>query len=205
MTIVNLKNVSKSFKNNTVLDNFSAAVCSGEFLAITGPSGCGKSTLLNIIGLLEDFDSGEYELFGERNIPAGSRAASRLLKEKIGYLFQNCALVDDETVYDNLSLAIIERKSKEEKTNAIWSALREVGLSEEYLYRPIFTLSGGEQQLVLADEPTGSLDTANREVIINLLRELNEKRKATVIIVTHDEYVASRCDRVISMTKPNNT
>lgn len=211
MKIIELKNITKTYKSNTVLENFSMEISKGEFMAITGPSGCGKSTLLNIVGLLENFDSGEYIIFGNKNVRIDSALASKLLREKIGYLFQNYALIDDATVYDNLRLAInIKKQNKNERNDEIIKSLQSVGLNEQYCSRKVFTLSGGEQQrvafarillrnpeVVLADEPTGSLDAENRCIIMNLLKKLNKRKGTTVMVVTHDQYVADMCDRVV--------
>lgn len=212
MAVIELKGISKSFKSHVVIDNFSMSVKEGEIVAITGSSGSGKSTLLNIIGLLEDFDDGEYRLFGEENIKCGSINASKMLREKIGYLFQNFALIDDATVRYNLMLALDRVKiNKNEKNKLIENALKQVGLND-FCDRIIYTLSGGEQQrvaiarlllkkpaIILADEPTGSLDRFNRDMILDMLRNLNDKFKSTIIVVTHDREVAQFCDRIIEI------
>lgn len=212
MNIIEMKHITKYYQSKPILQDFSMTIAEGECVALTGPSGCGKSTLLNIMGLLEDFDEGEYTLFGHTNVLPHSRLASRLLRGKIGYLFQNYALVDDETVYDNMRLAVNRRQSRCDIDRAIIDALAAVGLGEQDGDRYIFTLSGGEQQrvafarlllrqptLVLADEPTGSLDPENRDIIMNLLQGLNDRHGTTVVIVTHDSHVAKRCRRVFSV------
>ena len=184
MKIIELKNITKRYQSKTILDHFSMEISNGEFVAITGPSGCGKSTLLNIVGLLEDFDEGKYTIFGNTNVHVDSMLASKLLREKIGYLFQNYALIDDETVYDNMLIPVNNKgRDKSERMRVIIDALEAVGLGQQYHNRKVFTLSGGEQQrvafarillkkpeLVLADEPTGSLDPENRDIIMELLR-----------------------------------
>ena len=163
---------------------------------ITGLSGSGKSTLLNIIGALEDFNSGEYKCFSKLN-PARKKKDSELLRrEKIAYLFQNFALVDKMTVKENMLLATKYVKERK-KAEIINSALSELGVLDK-LSSYVYELSGGEQQRVaiarnmvkpydvlLADEPTGSLDTKNKNIVINKLVELNEKCK-TIIVVSHD-------------------
>ncbi|WP_286909435.1 putative bacteriocin export ABC transporter [Clostridium sp. UBA1652] len=209
MAIIELKNIIKKYGTKKVLDNFSMEISKGEMIAITGPSGKGKTTILNIIGLLEKFDEGELIIDGESNLKPNSMKATKILREKISYLFQNFALVDDETVYYNLDLALRYVKvSKKEKKVLMEKALSDVGLSGCGNSK-IFELSGGEQQrialariilkpckIVLADEPTGSLDEENSINILRLLALLKEKGK-TIIIVTHDKNVADKCDRVI--------
>lgn len=195
-TIVEITNLNKSYGNRQVLKDISLKVEESDFYIITGLSGCGKSTLLNIIGLLNTFDSGNVKLFGEDIPRPFSRKAERLLKDKIGYLFQNFALIDNETVKYNLEL-IMARKNKE-KTPLINEALKKVGL-EGYENKHIYECSGGEQQrvalsrlllkpcdLILADEPTGSLDPVTKGEIVELLLELKQLGK-TIIMVTHDE------------------
>lgn len=209
--IVEIKDLVKKFDDRTVLDKFNLSVDQGELIALTGPSGSGKSTLLNILGLIDDFDSGSYRLFGEENIKVNSQKAGKIIRERISYLFQNFALIDSDTVEDNLLMALkYQKKSRQVKREIIEQALKSVGL-EGYATKKVFALSGGEQQrvaiarvlikqseLVLADEPTGSLDASNRNEILNLLMDINKEGK-TVIIVTHDQVVADSCHRVISI------
>lgn len=194
-----------------IFDNFSLEIQTGEFVAITGYSGCGKSTLLNIIGLLEDFDSGELIIDGDINVRPNSNFANKILREKIGYLFQNFALVDDETVQYNLKFALkYLNGSKKEKRYKMGKALAQVGL-KGYSDRKVYELSGGEQQrvaiarimlkpskIILADEPTGSLDEKNRDIVMHLLKILNSQGK-TIVLVTHDKLVAQQCGRVIPL------
>lgn len=210
MPIIELKNISKAY-SKAIFKNLSLEINEGEFVAITGESGKGKSTLLNIIGLLEDIDDGEVIIDGESNIKPSSQKASKILRYKISYLFQNFALIDEDTVKNNLMLALKYVKgNKEEKIQKIDSALSIVGL-DGYESKKIFELSGGEQQrvsiarcilkpsnIILADEPTGSLDEDNREKVMTLLRKLNKEGK-TIIIVTHDKMVADECYRIISL------
>ncbi|WP_078392827.1 putative bacteriocin export ABC transporter [Shouchella patagoniensis] len=209
--ICELNNISKKFKDRTVLSDFSLQVEQGELLAITGESGSGKTTILNIIGLLEKQDGGTLSLFGYKNPTLQSKEGRLILRKKISYLFQNYALIDNETVDQNLDLAFLTLKcSKEKKKELKLEALDKVGLKVN-LKQYVFSLSGGEQQrlaiarllikpcdLVLADEPTGSLDSNNRNEILSLLKELNQQRK-TIIIVTHDDYVASSCNNVLQL------
>lgn len=183
----------------------------GELVALIGQSGSGKSTLLNIIGLIEPFDSGELNFNGIKGIKVNTSKSQAIIRDQISYLFQNYALVDNETVKYNLDLALkYTKKSKQEKKDIISYILSKVGLADTES-KKIYELSGGEQQriavarafikpsnLVLADEPTGSLDDENRENILNLIIELNKSGK-TVIIVTHDQYIAQVCSRIIDI------
>ena len=211
MVLVELDNVTKSYGNKKVLNKLSIKVMEGEFVALRGPSGRGKSTVLNIIGLLEDFDDGRLTIDGDSNIRPNSSKAARVLRQKISYLFQNFALVDDETVEYNLDLALkYVPGSKREKHKKMQEALEVVGL-KGYEKRKVYELSGGEQQrvsiariilkpckIILADEPTGSLDESNRNIVLDLLKKLNNEGK-TIIIVTHDEYVSKQCQRAINL------
>ncbi|WP_294578590.1 ABC transporter ATP-binding protein [uncultured Thomasclavelia sp.] len=194
--ILEVKDLNKYFGKHHVLKDINFEVAKQDFFIITGPSGCGKSTLLNIIGMLDTYDSGSIKIF-DQNIPKPfSRKAEKLLKNKIGYLFQNFALVENETVKYNLE--IIMDGQKKTKIKKIQEALKQVKL-EGYEDKKIYECSGGQQQrialarllikpceLILADEPTGSLDPQTKEEIINILLELNRDGK-TIVMVTHDE------------------
>lgn len=211
MFAVQLNNIDKAFGKKEIFHNLSLQIEENEMVAITGPSGCGKTTLLNILGLIETYDSGEYLLFGKRAPYCNSNQANQKIREYISYLFQNFALVDNFTVEQNLMIALkYTRKTKQEKHNMINETLKKVGLYG-YNKLKIFEISGGEQQrvalaramlkpskIILADEPTGALDSKNRDEVLHLLREIN-KRKKTIVIVTHDMTVANSCDRVIQL------
>jgi putative ABC transport system ATP-binding protein len=215
-SICDLVGVGKSYNGHAVLSDFDLTVMKGEMLAITGKSGSGKSTLLNIIGLLEMADTGDVRLFGEPSPRVGSAKATRMLRFKLGYLFQNFALIDGESVDYNLRIAQAYTKGLSSgRDEARRSALRAVGLPSSGGQK-IYQLSGGEQQrvaiarlmlkpcdLVLADEPTGSLDTTNGDVVLSMLRDLNAGGK-TMVIVTHDDRVAAECDRVIALPDPHS-
>lgn len=213
MNIIELDQISKAYGSNQVLKDFSLCIESGEFICVTGESGSGKSTLLNIIGLLETCDSGECRLFGDKTPSINSKEGMNLLRYKISYLFQSFALINDKTVYENLEIALnfmkINKKQREEK---ILNSLQEVGLigCEQ---KKINQLSGGEQQrvalariilkpseLVLADEPTGSLDSDNRDKIMKILKDLNNSGK-TILVVSHDKEVVKYADRQIKIKK----
>ncbi len=204
-----LRGVRKQYAAH--LDDFALRVKPGEFTALTGASGAGKSTVLNLLGLLESPDGGEVRLFGERAPRPRSRAANLLRRNRLGYLFQNFALIDNETVEHNLEVALTYAQRGTPKQDRIKEALAQVGLRRSE-HRKIHSLSGGEQQrvavarlllkpcdLVLADEPTGSLDAKNRDRVLDLLQKLNEAGK-TLILATHDEAVAERCSRVVDLS-----
>lgn len=199
-----LHNISKSFSKKNVLSDLSLKVCSGDFIAITGTSGCGKSTLLNIIGLLETADQGEMNHFGMVNVKPFSTRAQKLLKQKIGYLFQNYALLENKTIEQNLSLVFDWNVKKSIRQEKIRKALEQVGLDGQQA-KKVCQCSGGEQQrialarllikpceLILADEPTGNLDAENKEIVFSILMNLCKTGK-TVIMVTHDLKLAERC------------
>lgn len=214
--ICELINVSKNYDSHSVLNDFSHSIYEGEMVAITGNSGSGKTTLLNIIGLLENPDQGQIKLFGERSPKIGSKASTILRRNRIAYLFQNYALIDEESVDYNLEIPLIySKQSKKEKQKMKASVLKKVGL-EQSLKQKVYRLSGGEQQrlaiarillkqsdLILADEPTGSLDEENRNMILKVLKELNSAGK-TIIIVTHDPYISTACDRVVHLSQFHN-
>jgi putative ABC transport system ATP-binding protein len=209
--ICELVGVRKNYGYHVVLDNMNLSVGEGEMVAITGKSGAGKTTILNIMGLLEKPSGGEVRLFGQTAPRIGSRAANLLLRTRLAYLFQNCALIDDANVDYNLEIPLIyAKKSRKEKKAMKQTALEKVRLDIP-LKQKIYELSGGEQQrvaiarillkpseLILADEPTGSLDDENRDEIMRILKELNLSGR-TIIIVTHDIDVAGLCDRTIEL------
>lgn len=209
--ICELENVNKKYAGNVVLTNFSMTVSEGEMIAITGKSGSGKTTILNIMGLLEKADDGVVKLFGEKSPRIGSVKANRLLRTRISYLFQSYALIDDATVDYNLDIPLLySKRSRKEKQELKTTALEKVGLNIA-LKKKIYEMSGGEQQkvaiariflkpcdLILADEPTGSLDSKNRNEILRMLKELNHEGK-TIVIVTHDPYIAEACFRKIEL------
>lgn len=211
--MIKIDKLNKKYGNRTVFKDFGIEFEEGAFVSIYGESGSGKSTLLNIIGLLEKFDSGDVIINGRKNIGIDSKEAILMRRNEISYLFQSYALIDEMTVYDNLKLALEYRKySKPEKDEKIREVLKYVGLSDK-IKSFIYELSGGEQQrvamarvllhdtnIILADEPTGSLDEKNKQVILELLKKENEKGK-TIIVATHDKDIKEISTKVVLLEK----
>lgn len=208
MTLIKLENITKTFNGNPIFANFNLEIEKGEFLGISGKSGAGKSTLLNIIGLLEECE-GNIIIRGKKIDNINSKEARIVLKNEIGYLFQNYALIDDLTVYENLNIIFDNIPKKERRTLAL-RELNKLGLGD-VLNKKIYQLSGGEQQrvaivrlilrnseIILADEPTGSLDKKNGDIIMSLLKELHKEGK-TIIMVSHDANAILNCSRVINL------
>lgn len=206
-----LLRVRKKYGDRRVLDDFDLQIEVGEFVALTGASGTGKSTVLNLIGLLDAPDAGEVRILGEKAPAPHTRSANRFRRYRLGYLFQNFALIENESVAHNLEIALTYAGGGISKPERIAEAITQVGLAGAEK-RKIFSLSGGEQQrvavarlllkpcdIVLADEPTGSLDSKNRDIVLNLLRKLNESGK-TIIVGTHDDVVVSSCSRTVNLS-----
>lgn len=204
--MIKIENLRKAFGEQVIFSDFSTEINDGEFVIISGRSGAGKTTLLNMIGFLEEYDSGRITVDG---IELSEKKKQRdYFLNKVGFLFQNFALIENKTVRQNLE--IIKPSARSEYD--IDTALNKVGLSDK-ADKKVYTLSGGEQQrvalarlflkkcdIILADEPTGSLDKDNAETVIKLLKELNKKGK-TVVIVTHDESIKNIAGaRVISLS-----
>jgi putative ABC transport system ATP-binding protein len=209
--VIECKHLYKNFGDQIVFSNYNLSIKKNKCLVIQGESGSGKSTLLNMIGLLDKPTQGDVVVFNHVNVKPFSKQAEYLLKEKIGYLFQNFALVDDMSVYGNLKIALKNVKTKH-KDQLIKDALHKVGL-KGFANKLIYQCSGGEQQriaiarlllkpceLVLCDEPTGSLDDANKEIVLNLLNDLKNMGK-TIVIVTHDHDVLKMADEVVELKK----
>lgn len=200
--MLNMQSISRVFKTDTIqthaLRDFHLQVNSGEFVAVTGPSGSGKSTFLNVAGLLDGFDGGTYELDGVNVKGLKDDELSRLRNEKIGFIFQSYNLIPDFNIFDNIDMPLRYRGfSAKERKRRIQSALEQVGLASRHKYLPS-QLSGGQQQriaiaralagepkILLADEPTGNLDSLMARQVMELLHTLNDQG-STIIMVTHD-------------------
>lgn len=206
--ICELRNIQKKFEEKTVFKNFNLSVKQGDFIGITGNSGSGKSTLLNMMGLLESPDEGIINMYDKQNVKPNTRSAQKLLRHKIGFLFQNFALIDDKSVNYNLDIACLDKKhwNKTNKMQLLDKLRLDVPLNKK-----AYHLSGGEQQrlalarlmikdcdLILADEPTGSLDQTNRNAVLDVLSQLNRDGK-TIVVVSHDPFVIEQCQKEIKL------
>ncbi len=210
---IKVESLSKSYGEHRVLSNLSLAIGRGEAVAVTGPSGCGKTTLLNILGLLETYDSGAIHLAGEPYPEIETRRAMLLRRNEINYLFQSFALIDSRTVRDNLMLALHYTKAdKRAKEAAIRQELGKFSILDK-LDSAVNELSGGEKQrvaicramlkpggLILADEPTGSLDARMAGAVMDSLIAAARDAGKTLVVVTHDMAMAAKCDRVFRMS-----
>jgi putative ABC transport system ATP-binding protein len=209
--MLEMKNVGKVYRTDLIethaLRDFSLEVAAGEFVAVTGPSGSGKTTFLNVAGLLETFESGQYILDGKDVKGLCDDARSQLRNEKIGFIFQGFNLIPDLNIYDNVDVPLRYRRLKaSDRHERISSALELVGLASRMKHMPS-QLSGGQQQRVaiaraiagdpaflLADEPTGNLDSLMARQVMELLEQINEMG-TTIVLVTHDPELARRAHR----------
>jgi putative ABC transport system ATP-binding protein len=213
--MLKLDNVSKVYRTSELetqaLGEVSLQIAGGEFVAIMGPSGCGKSTLLNVLGLLDSPSTGAYWFFGEDVARHSERQLTRLRRERIGFVFQSFNLIDDLSVAENVEVALLYRRvAAPERRQRVREALERVGIAHRAGHRPQ-QLSGGQQQrvavaralvsdpsLILADEPTGNLDTANGEAVMGLLNDA-VKAGVTVVMVTHSVTHAAAAGRTIKL------
>jgi putative ABC transport system ATP-binding protein len=211
--MLKMKKVSKTYRTDTVethaLREFSLTVDEGEFVSVTGPSGSGKTTFLNIAGMLEELTAGTYELDGRDISKLNDKERSRVRNEKIGFIFQSFNLIPELDVFDNIDVPLRYRGfTADERKRRIEKCLDRVGLTSRMKHYPA-QLSGGQQQRVaiaralageprflLADEPTGNLDTHMAESVLDLLTEINEGG-TTIIMVTHELTLADRAKRNI--------
>ena len=213
--MIRIEHLSKVFRTEevetTALNDVSLHVKQGEFVAIMGPSGCGKSTLLNIIGLLDNPTSGNYYFNGQEVGHLKEKQRTQVRKGNIGFVFQSFNLIDELSVYENVELPLIYLKKKaSEKKELVTSILDRMNISHRVKHFPQ-QLSGGQQQrvaiaravvagpkLILADEPTGNLDSKNGAEVMNLLTELNQEG-TTIVMVTHSQHDASYAHRVVHL------
>ena len=213
--MIKIEELTKIFRTEavetTALNGVSLEVKDGEFVAITGPSGCGKSTLLSILGLLDNPTSGNYYLDGEEVGHLKERARTNYRKGRIGFVFQSFNLIDELTVEENVDLQLKYLDvPKAERKERVLEILRKVSLSQRAKHYPQ-QLSGGQQQrvaiaravvgrpkLILAEEPTGNLDSKNSEEVMALLNQLNAEG-TTIVMVTHSQHDATYANRVINL------
>jgi putative ABC transport system ATP-binding protein len=214
--MIKLENVNKVYRTDRVetlaLQNINLDVAAGELVSVMGPSGCGKSTLLNLIGLLDAPSGGRLALEGEDVQKHGDRRLARIRNEKLGFVFQSFHLVPDLKVLDNVEIPLLYRKlSGAQRRKLALEALDRVGLGSRVHHFPT-QLSGGQQQRVaiaraivgrprvlLADEPTGNLDSQMGDEIMAILEDLNRNDGTTVVMVTHDERLARRTHRIVRL------
>ena len=213
--MIQVQNLTKIFRTEDIetlaLDGVSFTINDGEFVAVMGPSGCGKSTLLNILGFLDNPTEGTYELLGQQVGSLKEKDRTKFRKGNIGFVFQSFNLIDELNVYENVELPLLymgvparERKRQVEET------LDRMAMSHRRKHFPC-QLSGGQQQrvavaravvakprIILADEPTGNLDSKNSKEVMDLLCELH-KQGTTIVMVTHSQHNASFADRIINL------
>ena len=214
-SLIHLQGIKKIFYTDEVethaLADVHLEIKQGEYVAISGPSGCGKTTLLSILGLLDTASDGEYMLDGKPVAGLNAADRARVRNRQIGFIFQAFNLIGDLTVYENVELPLTYRgMSGTERKERVLAALERVGMSHRAKHYPA-QLSGGQQQrvavaravagdpaILLADEPTGNLDSVNGEAVMDLLRELN-RNGATICMVTHDPRYAKHADREVNL------
>ncbi|EGJ71915.1 Phosphonate-transporting ATPase [Bacteroides coprosuis DSM 18011] len=213
--MIQIENLGKTFRTDEVetiaLNHINLHVQPKEFVAIMGPSGCGKSTLLNILGLLDNPTTGLYKLDGKEVGQLKEKDRTKIRKGNIGFVFQSFNLIDEMTVYENVELPLIYLNVKSaERKKRVEAALKKMNISHRINHFPN-QLSGGQQQrvaiaravvanpkLILADEPTGNLDSKNGRDVMDLLTQLNQEG-ATIVMVTHSQHDASFAHRIVNL------
>ncbi len=213
--MIKIQNLKKSFRTEEVetlaLHKVNLTVEEGEFLAVMGPSGCGKSTLLNIIGMLDNPTEGSYKFAGHEVGRLKERQRTQLRKGNLGFVFQSFNLIDELTVFENVELPLIYLKmSKSERKQKVMAVLERMKIAHRAKHFPQ-QLSGGQQQrvaisravvtnpkLILADEPTGNLDSRNGLEVMNLLTELNQEG-TTIVMVTHSDHDSHFAHRIVNL------
>jgi putative ABC transport system ATP-binding protein len=212
--LIRLENIQRRFRSEevetTALDDINLEVAAGEFVAIMGPSGCGKSTLLNTLGAVDRPDAGRYWFDGRDLAALDEKQLARFRGQTLGFVFQSFNLIDDLTIEENVALGLAYRDDARDRRARIAAAMDKVGIAHRARHFP-FQLSGGQQQraaiaraivgepkLILADEPTGNLDTENGQQVMGILAGLNQEG-ATVVMVTHSPSHADFARRRIDM------
>ncbi|WP_430606965.1 hypothetical protein IGJ55_003350 [Enterococcus sp. AZ170] len=214
--MIELIGINKYYKNEEehhhVLKNINLRVKRGEMIAIMGPSGSGKSTLINVLGFIDQKFEGQYLFEGESFMITNDNKLSKLRNQTVGFVFQNFSLIENNTVFENIELPLLYGGYNISKVkNKVSQMLVKVGLKEK-MYKYPKQLSGGQQQrvaiarslinnpeFIIADEPTGALDTQTSKEIMDLFVHLNQKHGVTIIIVTHDPEVVTSCHRLIKI------
>jgi len=214
--MIQLQNIEKVYRTSTVetlaLNSISLDIAKGEFLSIMGPSGCGKSTLLNIMGLLDAPSKGHIKIDDQKTEHLSDKQLAAFRNKKLGFIFQSYHLINDLQVLDNVELPLLYRTSTAKERNMLASeALEKVGLANRVKHFPN-QLSGGQKQrvaiaraivgrpeIILADEPTGNLDSAMGSEILDILLQLNQRDGTTIVMVTHDENMAHKTHRLVRL------
>jgi len=214
--MIRLQNIEKVYRTDTVetlaINSINLNIAKGEFLSIMGPSGCGKSTLLNIMGLLDEPSKGNISINDQDVSQFSDQRLAKFRNEKLGFIFQSYHLINDLQVLDNVELPLLYRNSTaKERKQLATAALEKVGLSNRLKHFPS-QLSGGQRQrvaiaraivgnpqIILADEPTGNLDSAMGNEIMEILINLNKSEGTTIVMVTHDENMASKTHRLVRL------
>ena len=212
--ILKIDSIEKYYGNKgnilKAIDDVSFEVQKGEFVGVMGPSGSGKTTLLNVIATIDEVSSGHIYLNGKDLTEINKKEIGRFRRENLGFVFQDFNLIDTLTIHENIALALtINKTNKNEIDGKVNSVAKELGI-EEILTKYPYEVSGGQKQrtacaralitnpkLILADEPTGALDSRSAQMLIEMISSLNKDFKATILMVTHDSFTASYCDRIL--------
>ena len=212
--ILKIDSIEKYYGNKgnilKAIDDVSFEVQKGEFVGVMGPSGSGKTTLLNVIATIDEVSSGHIYLNGKDLTEINKKEIGRFRRENLGFIFQDFNLIDTLTIHENIALALtINKTNKNEIDVKVNSVAKELGI-EEILTKYPYEVSGGQKQrtacaralitnpkLILADEPTGALDSRSAQMLIEMISSLNKDFKATILMVTHDSFTASYCDRIL--------
>lgn len=212
--ILKIDSIEKYYGNKgnilKAIDDVSFEVQKGEFVGVMGPSGSGKTTLLNVIATIDEVSSGHIYLNGKDLTEINKKEIGRFRRENLGFIFQDFNLIDTLTIHENIALALtINKTNKNEIDGKVNSVAKELGI-EEILTKYPYEVSGGQKQrtacaralitnpkLILADEPTGALDSRSAQMLIEMISSLNKDFKATILMVTHDTFTASYCDRIL--------